>query len=89
MVRHLLVLHMLFYFLSHPITLEQVHFKNSPTNCTTSFYIDPAQICYFNYDTDETLFLVLVDKLIGRLKIIVGSADSGFSEIESFPIPKE
>lgn len=69
--------------------MEQVHFTNNPTNNTKSLYIDPNQICYFNYGTDATLFLVLVDKLIGRLKIIVGCADSGFSEIESIPIPKE
>ena len=61
-----------------------------PQSFSQKSSFNPKQIVYYNHDTDATLFLVLHDQVIGKLRVLVCGVDQdGATEVASIPIPKE
>ena len=51
---------------------------------------NPKQIVYYNHDKDATLFLVLYDQVVGKLRVSVCGIDQGGTvELASISMPKE
>ena len=77
-------------FLSNPCTRDEtIYLPRSPLNSSSTF--NTRQISYFRHDyLDSTLLLILVDRIIGKLRVFVsGIEGNGAEEMSTVSIPKK